>query len=83
MRFREPGQIVDGTYRQDGTLRYTAEGRDIVGRGGEYYNNRPLYSDAGTYGVVLAGDRPLLRLLAKPYLHGTLRRWRPCHRGRR
>jgi hypothetical protein len=70
--WREPGQIITADYRQNGTLRYTAEGRDIVGRNLDCFNNRPLYCEARTDGVVLAGDRPFLRLLVDPYVHGGL-----------
>lgn len=69
---REPGQIVDAAYRREGQLRYTAESGDIVGRNGEYFNNRPLYCNQSTEGAVLTGDRPLVRLIAKPFLHGAL-----------
>lgn len=69
---REPGQIVDAAYRRDGRLRYTAEGGDIVGRNGEYFSNRPLYCNQSTEGAVLTGDRPLVRLIAKPFHHGAL-----------
>ena len=41
--WREPGQIVGGDYLKHGTLRYTAEGREIVGRNRTCFNNRPLY----------------------------------------
>ncbi|MBS0631956.1 MAG: DUF4450 domain-containing protein, partial [Verrucomicrobia bacterium] len=69
---REPGQIVDAAYRREGKLRYTAENGEIVGRNGEYFNNRPLYCNQSTEGAVLTGDRPLVRLIAKPFLHGAL-----------
>ena len=69
---REPGQHVDAAYRRDGTLRYEAEGREIVGRNGPYFNNRPLYCNLNNEGAVLTGDRPLARLIAKPFLYGTL-----------
>ncbi|NQU41618.1 MAG: DUF4450 domain-containing protein [Lentisphaerae bacterium] len=69
--WREPGQIPDAAYLRSGTLRYDAEGREIVGRGGTGFNNRPLYCDLNSEGVVLAGDRPLVRLLAQPYVHGV------------
>jgi len=70
--WREPGQAVDAAYRRDGRLRYAAEGREIVGCNGPYFNNRPLYCSLNTDGAVLTGDRPLVRLIAKPYLHGAL-----------
>ena len=68
---REPGQVVEAVYRRDGRLRYAAEDREIVGRNGKYFNNRPLYCAANTDGAALAGDRPLVRLIAKPFLHGA------------
>ena len=64
--WREPGQLPDAAYLRSGTLRYAAEGREIVGRNRTCFNNRPLYCPPNTEGVVLAGDRPLVRLLAKP-----------------
>lgn len=69
--WREPGQMVDADYRRKGRLRYAAEAGDIVGRNGPYFNNRPLYCRLNTEGAVLTGDRPLARLIAKPYLHGA------------
>ena len=60
--WREPGQIVEPAYRENGKLRYTAEGREIVGRNGTLFNNRPLYCETTSGEVVLAGDRPLVRL---------------------
>lgn len=69
---REPGQTVSPAYRRGGTLRYRADARAIVGRNGPYFNNRPLYCRLNTDGAVLTGDRPLVRLIAKPYLHGAL-----------
>ena len=68
--WREPGQVVTEAYRRTGALRYTAEEREIVGRNRSCFNNRPLYSEAGTEGVVLTGDRPFVRLLAQPYVWG-------------
>ncbi len=67
---REPGQIVDSVYLREGQLRYAAEAREIVAHNGAYYNNRPLYCDQSSEGAVLAGDRPFVRLIAKPYVHG-------------
>ena len=61
----------DAAYLRDGTLRYAAEGREIVGHNGTCFNNRPLYCQPNTEGVVLAGDRPLVRLAAKPYVYGA------------
>ena len=46
--WREPGQAVDAAYRRDGRLRYAAEGREIVGHNGPYFNNRPLYCTPNT-----------------------------------
>ncbi|PKO23853.1 MAG: hypothetical protein CVU38_01915 [Chloroflexi bacterium HGW-Chloroflexi-1] len=68
---REPGQVVDAGYVRQGIVRYVAEGREIVGRNGTYFNNRPLYCEPQTEAVVLAGDRPLVRLIATPYIHGA------------
>ena len=70
--WREPGQAVDAAYLRDGRLRYAPEDREIVGRNGPYFNNRPLYCRLNTDGAVLTGDRPLARLIAKPYLYGAL-----------
>lgn len=70
--WREPGQTVEAVYLRDGKLRYQAEDREIVGHNGPYFNNRPLYCNQSTEGAVLAGDRPLVRFIAKPYLHGAL-----------
>lgn len=69
---REPGQTVSAAYRRGGRLRYEGADRAIVGRNGPYFNNRPLYCRLNTDGAVLTGDRPLVRLIAKPYLHGAL-----------
>ena len=60
--WREPGQIVDAAYLENGSLRYSAEGREIVGRNGTCFNNRPLYCQSASEEVVLAGDRPFVRL---------------------
>ena len=68
--WREPGQTKDADYLQKAALRYSAEGRAIVGRNRTCFNNRPLYCEPGTEGVVLTGDRPFVRLLAKPYVLG-------------
>lgn len=62
---------MDAAYRRDGKLRYAAEDGEIVGRNGKYFNNRPLYCRLNTDGAVLTGDRPLVRLIAKPYLLGA------------
>lgn len=69
---REPGQTVSAAYRRAGRLRYDAADRAIVGHNRPYFNNRPLYCRLNTDGAVLTGDRPLARLIAKPYLHGAL-----------
>ncbi len=69
---REPGQVVDADYRRRGVLRFGAEGREIVGLNGPHFNNRPLYCNPCTEGAVLAGDRPFVRLIAKPFVHGAL-----------
>lgn len=68
--WREPGQTKDAAYLRTAALRYSAEGREIVGHNRTCFNNRPLYCLANTEGVVLAGDRPFVRLLAKPYVLG-------------
>ena len=68
--WREPGQAVSSAYLKQGRLRYTAEGREIVGRNRTCFNNRPLYCNPGTEGVALAGDRPMVRLLAKSLVCG-------------
>jgi len=70
--WREPGQAVDAAYLRAGKLRYRAEGREIVGTNRGHFNNRPLYCRLNTEGAVLTGDRPLVRLIAKPCLHGAL-----------
>ena len=68
---REPGQAVSADYLRRGSLRYAARDRAIVGRNLSYFNNRPLYCPPQTESVVLTGDRPLVRLLAKPYVQGA------------
>ena len=68
--WREPGQTKDAEYLRTAALRYTAEGREIVGHNRTCFNNRPLYCDPGVEGVILAGDRPFLRVLAKPCVFG-------------
>ena len=70
--WREPGQAVDADYQRNGKLRYEAQDREIVGSNRAHFNNRPLYCRLNTDGAVLTGDRPLARLIAKPYLHGAL-----------
>jgi len=56
---------------------YTVENGSIVGRNGQYYNNRPLYGDHRP-SYVLAGDRPHVRLARIPFVYGcfTLAVWR-------
>jgi len=68
--WREPGQVKDAAYLRDGALRYDAEGREIVGRNRTCFNNRPLYCPSPHDGVVLAGDRPFVRLLAQTQVCG-------------
>ena len=68
--WREPGQVKDAAYLRGGALRYTAEGREIVGRNRTCFNNRPLYCPSPHDGVVLAGDRPFVRLLAQTQVCG-------------
>lgn len=68
--WREPGQTKDADYLRTAALRYSAEDREVVGRNRTCFNNRPLYCDPTADGVVLAGDRPFVRLLAKPYVLG-------------
>jgi hypothetical protein len=70
--WREPGQAVDANYLRAGKLRYRADGREIVGHNRAHFNNRPLYCRLNTDGAVLTGDRPLVRLIAKPWLLGAL-----------
>lgn len=69
---REPGQVVSRDYANHGTLHYAAEAREIVGRNRPHFNNRPLYCLQNTEGAVLAGDRPFVRLVARPFVHGAL-----------
>lgn len=69
-RWREPGQIVDADYRRSGKLRYDAEDREIVGHNRTCFNNRPLYCQPQTDGVVLAGDRPFARLIGHGHVFG-------------
>ncbi|MBI4028102.1 MAG: DUF4450 domain-containing protein [Verrucomicrobia bacterium] len=70
--WREPGQRVDAAYLRDGALRYAAEDREIVGRNGTCFNNRPLHCEQNSEGAVLVGDRPLARLISKLCAHGAL-----------
>ena len=53
------------TISSTGRCDTTAEGREIVGRNRTCFNNRPLYCQPQTDGVVLAGDRPFVRLLGQ------------------
>ena len=69
--WREPGQAVDAAYRLGGVLRYAPEKHEILGRNGPYFNNRPLYNDPSLESAVLAGDRPFIRLITRPYVHGA------------
>lgn len=69
--WREPGQVKDPEYLRTAAPRYSAEGREIIGRNRTCFNNRPLYCEPQTECVVLAGDRPFLRLLAEPYVLGS------------
>jgi hypothetical protein len=68
--WREPGQVKDLAYLKTAQLRYGADDRAIVGHNRTCFNNRPLYCEPQTDCVVLAGDRPFLRLLAEPYVLG-------------
>ncbi|MCL5098311.1 MAG: DUF4450 domain-containing protein [Candidatus Omnitrophica bacterium] len=68
--WREPGQGVSAEYLRKGTLRYTAENREIVGRDRTGFNNRPLYGEPRASGLVLAGDRPFVRFCANPFVYG-------------
>ncbi len=68
--WHEPGGVVDAAFLQNGKLRYTAEDREIVGQNRPYFNNRPLYCQLQTAGVVLAGDRPFVRFGVTPYVYG-------------
>jgi hypothetical protein len=61
--WREPGQVKDAEYLRSAKLRYSAEGREIVGRNRTCFNNRPLYCQPHDTGFVLTGDRPLVRLI--------------------
>jgi hypothetical protein len=61
--WREPGQVKDAAYLKTAALRYSAEGREIVGRNRTCFNNRPLYCQPHDTGFVLTGDRPLVRLI--------------------
>ncbi len=67
---REPGQVVSKDYLLHGRLRYDAQGRNVVGRNGPHFNNRPLYCSPSSEAAVLAGDRPFLRLLAGSFVLG-------------
>jgi hypothetical protein len=67
----EPGQVPSPAWLAAGTPRYSAQDRWIVGRGLPCLNNRPLYCHPDSDGVALAGDRPLVRLLARPVQCGA------------
>ncbi len=68
---REPGQIVTENYLRNGTLRYHGVSGCIVGTNGSYFNNRPLYGEPVSGAVVLAGDRPFVRLIGKRHIYGA------------
>lgn len=63
--WREPGQIVSADYLAHGALRYSAAGGDIIGRNLSAFNNRPLYGGSPGDNLVLAGDRPFVRLIGR------------------
>ena len=69
--WHEPGGVIDAAFLQNGKLRYGAEGHEIVGKNKTYFNNRPLYCELSTTGVVLTGDRPFVRFGATPYVYGA------------
>jgi len=69
--WREPGQVKDEWYLHKGTLRYAAEDREIVGHNRSCFNNRPLYCRPESEGVVLVGDRPLVRLVCQTTTAGA------------
>ena len=52
-------------------LRYVPTPAGIVTRGGRRFGNRPLYGDHGPF-TLMAGDRPLLRLMGPPRPLGVL-----------
>ncbi len=68
--WREPGQLKDRAYLKTAAQRYSAIDREIVGHNKTCFNNRPLYCEPPNDCVILAGDRPFLRLLAEPYVLG-------------
>ncbi len=68
--WHEPGGVVDAAFLQKGKLRYAAEDREIVGQNRPFFNNRPLYCELRTTGVVLTGDRPFVRFGVTPYIFG-------------
>jgi hypothetical protein len=51
--------------------RYNATSEGIVTRGGPRFGNRPLYGDHRAF-TLMAGDRPLLRLMQPPHPLGAL-----------
>ncbi len=69
--WREPGQLKDPAYLKTAQLRYSVADREIVGHNRTCFNNRPLYCQPPNDCVILAGDRPFLRLLAEPYVLGA------------
>lgn len=58
--------------RTERVARYGAKGGAVIGRGGERFFNRPLYS-ANKAAFALAGDRPAVRFASGDTVHGTLR----------
>jgi len=72
VNLHEPGQSCSAEWLKRGTLRYTAEGREIVGRNGTYFNNRPLHCEQQSEAAVFVGDRPLVRLVTRTYCLGAL-----------
>ncbi|MCC6579478.1 MAG: DUF4450 domain-containing protein [Phycisphaeraceae bacterium] len=68
---REPGQAVSAEQRRGAKLRYGVRDGWIACRNGDGLNNRPLYGNPDTGAVALAGDRPVIRLLASPHVYGA------------
>ncbi len=62
------------------TPRYQARDRQIVGRNLPHCSNRPIFC-ANSNCTVLAGDRPLLRLVKDRDLLGSLRLWVETEQG--
>ncbi|KQU55188.1 hypothetical protein ASG67_17820 [Sphingomonas sp. Leaf339] len=65
----EPQRVSPGALNS--TLRYIPTPEGIVTRGGRRFGNRPLYGDHGPF-TLMAGDRPLLRLMGPPRPLGVL-----------